>query len=196
MANNKIFKFFRNLLIVLLILILGLVAFWKTADSDTKGSIIKYLSKISWVRSLVESQVGEDYEGKIKDQDFNENDVQINEEVYTKLDLTGYTNLVLFGLDTRHQNFDAGTQSDSIIVVSINNDTNEIKMASVYRDTLVRYYYNDMEYYGKANASYSTGGVTGAISMLNTNLDLNITDYVCVNFSGLPTSLVCSVVLM
>ncbi len=70
----------------------------------------------------------------------------------------------------------------TIIVASINNDTKEVKLASIYRDTLLNIG-NDT--YTKANAAYAYGGPEQAISMLNTMLDLNITDYVTVNFSAM-----------
>ena len=39
--------------------------------------------------------------------------------------------------------------------------------------------------YNKCNAAYAQGGPEQAISMLNTNMDLDITDYVTVGFGGL-----------
>ena len=109
--------------------------------------------------------------GTIKEEDLTIN--QLDSE--TQALLSGYTNIALFGLDNRSNgDFDTG-RSDSIIVVSINNDTKEVRMASIYRDT-----YLDMDTtdgsFAKANAAYSKGGPTQAISMLNKNLDLDITD--------------------
>ena len=50
--------------------------------------------------------------------------------------MTGYTNIALFGIDTRDSGMvDDGVRSDSIIICSINNDTQEVKLVSVYRDT-------------------------------------------------------------
>lgn len=100
----------------------------------------------------------------------------------TKEGLKGYTTIALFGLDNRSNgNFESGN-SDTIIVVSINNDTGEIKMASVYRDT---YLDIDENKFRKANAAYGSGGIQQAISMLNKNLDLDITDSVSVDFNAL-----------
>ena len=73
-----------------------------------------------------------------------------------------------------------------MIIVSINNDTGSIRMASVYRDTYLKLIGDSKgEVFRKANAAYARGGAVEAISTLNTNLDLNITDYVIVNFAGL-----------
>ena len=103
-----------------------------------------------------------------------------------KKKLHGYTNIALFGLDSREGEFEKDTHSDSIIIVSINNDTGNVKMASIYRDTMFKIRKENGEsYYSKANEGFFVGGAEGAVNMLNTNLDLNITDYVVVNFSGL-----------
>ncbi len=110
-------------------------------------------------------------------------DVKINNlEPETKKALEGYESIALFGLDNRSTgNFESGN-SDTIIVVSINKETGEIKMASVYRDT---YLDIDENKFRKANAAYANGGPKQAIEMLNKNLDLDITDYVSVDFSSL-----------
>ena len=96
--------------------------------------------------------------------------------------LDQYTTIALFGLDNRSNgNFQSGN-SDVIMVASINNKTKEVKLASVYRDTYLNITEDDG--YRKANAAYNRGGPRQAINMLNTNLDLNITDYVAVDFNA------------
>lgn len=101
-------------------------------------------------------------------------------EVYR--DTGPYTNIALFGLDSRGGEIDGGVQSDCIMIASINNETDDVKIMSVYRDTLL----NQSEgYYEKANSAYNTGGPEGAISMLNRNFDLDIQNYVSVNFNAL-----------
>lgn len=97
--------------------------------------------------------------------------------------LTGYKTYAVFGVDSRGEGSDlAGDNSDTMIIVSVNNDTKEVKMVSVYRDTILNI---GNETYTKANAAYLAGGPEQAISMLNTNLDLNITDYATADFSAL-----------
>ena len=97
--------------------------------------------------------------------------------------MTGYTTYALFGIDKRSKNTELDAQnSDTIIIASINNDTKDVKLVSVYRDTLLNIG-NDT--YTKANAAYAYGGPEQAISMLNTMLDLNITEYATVNFDAM-----------
>ena len=105
----------------------------------------------------------------------------INEAVKENKELKDYTNIALFGLDTREGNLERAN-SDTIIIASINNKTREIKMVSVYRDT---YLYIGGDMYRKANAAYANGGPEWAVTMLNTNLDLDITEYVSVDFDAL-----------
>ena len=98
----------------------------------------------------------------------------------------GYHNIALFGVDARDGQLGRGTRSDTIIIASINLDTQEIKLVSVFRDTYLNLS-NDT--YNKCNAAYAQGGPEQAISMLNMNLDLDITDYVTVGFGGLIDSI-------
>ena len=93
----------------------------------------------------------------------------------------GYRNLALFGVDSRDGELDGGTNSDTIMVCSINQKTGEIRLVSVYRDT-----YLDVNEgsYSKANSAYAGGGPERAINMLNKNLDLDITDFATVDFSA------------
>lgn len=107
---------------------------------------------------------------------------KVNENVENNEALKGYRNVALFGVDSREGDLGKGTRSDSIIIASINEDTGEIKLCSVYRDTYMNLS-NDS--YNKCNTAYAKGGPEQAIIMLNMNLDLNITDYVTIGFDGL-----------
>ena len=93
----------------------------------------------------------------------------------------GYTNVALFGTDNRLGET-TGVRSDCIIVASIDNNTKEVKLVSVYRDTLLM---QADGYFNKANSAYANGGPEEAINMLNRNLDLDIEDYATVNFMSL-----------
>lgn len=123
--------------------------------------------------------------------------IQATEEGGT---MHGYMNIALFGVDavTDKQLF-KGSRSDSTMIASINLDTGDIKLVSVYRDTYLNLgtveelgldeVYTDLiptdDYYSKCNATYSYAGAQQAIKMLNMNLDMNITDFVTVGYKGL-----------
>ena len=75
---------------------------------------------------------------KVDTQKIKAEDLIINKEVQENIDLgEGYTNVALFGVDSRDGNLGEGNRTDCIIVASLNNETKEIKMASIYRDTLL-----------------------------------------------------------
>lgn len=109
--------------------------------------------------------------------------VEVNDDIKQEvLEVTEkFRTIAVFGLDNRSNgNFTSGN-SDVIIIVTIDNETQEVKMCSVYRDT-----YLDIGEgkFRKCNAAFSKGGPQAAISMLNKNLDLNISDYVTVDFNA------------
>ncbi len=95
---------------------------------------------------------------------------------------TGYLNVALFGLDSRENDLGKGNRSDTMMIASLNKATKEVKLVSIYRDTLLEL---DDGSYNKANSAYSFGGPEGAISLINRNLDMNIEKYVTVNFNAL-----------
>lgn len=111
-----------------------------------------------------------------------EDDLQISEQVKENENLKEYRNIALFGVDSRKGALTKGTLSDSIIIASINLETNDVKLCSVYRDTYLNLS-NDK--YGKCNSAYSYGGAEQAMKMLNMNLDLDIKDFVTIGFDGL-----------
>ena len=120
--------------------------------------------------------------GKIQLNMFGDGDIQINEGV----EQTGYTTIALFGGDSREGQLEAGTHADTIIIASINNSTKNIKLVSVYRDTLVEGMEGELE---KANSAYFKGGPQEAINMLNKNLDLDIQHYATVDFKALADAI-------
>lgn len=116
--------------------------------------------------------------GKLDEDELSINDLDAS----TKELLDGYTNIALFGLDNRSNGSYGAGNSDSIMIASINNDTHEVKLVSVYRDTYLNVYGDDFK---KCNSAYAKKGVEGAVAMLNQNLDLNIKEYVAVDFNAM-----------
>ena len=95
--------------------------------------------------------------------------------------LEGYRNIAIFGVDSRSDDYGTGNRSDCIIIASINNKTHEIKLISVYRDTYVQIEGHGLD---KITHAYSYGEAPLALKTLNENLDLNITEFVTVNFDS------------
>lgn len=116
--------------------------------------------------------------GKIQLNIFDKEEINVNEGA----DQNGYTTIALFGGDSREGQLEAGTHADTIMVASIDNETKQVKLVSVYRDTLTMQFDDKIK---KANNAYFVGGPKDAINMLNRNFDLDIQDYVTVDFNAL-----------
>lgn len=117
---------------------------------------------------------------KMQNESLNMNNVSINQ--IDNKDMDDYRNIALFGVDSQTNQLGKGNRSDSLIVASINKKTKDVKLLSIYRDT-----YMEVEGHGltKITHAYAYGGPDLAVSSLNRNMDLNITDYVTVNFKAL-----------
>ncbi|MDD6072177.1 MAG: LCP family protein [Clostridiales bacterium] len=102
-----------------------------------------------------------------------------------------YQTIALFGVDTREttdMTKKNAARSDAIIIACINNKTKEVKLCSVYRDCFLETAEPDSST-RKVTEAYFYGGPSGAVETLNKNLDLNITDYVTVDFKALANAI-------
>lgn len=109
--------------------------------------------------------------------------LEINQQVAENETMKGYKNIALFGVDaTEDDELYKGSRSDSIMIASINLDTGDIKLVSVYRDTFLNLGNGS---YRKCNAAYSYGGAEQAIRMLNMNLDMDIQEFITIGYKGL-----------
>ncbi len=116
---------------------------------------------------------------KIEKTELNMDNIVVNKQ---DSNMSGYQNIALFGVDNQdNEIYDKGSRTDCIMVASINKRSKKIKLLSIYRDT----YVSIDGKYDKINAAYSYGGPELAISTINRNLDLNITDFATVNFKAL-----------
>ena len=117
--------------------------------------------------------------GKMQQVDLNEEDLNVSAEVAKNL--SKFRNIAIFGIDSRADTYSKGNRSDCIIIASMNNETKEVKLVSVYRDTYVQIEGHGLD---KITHAYSYGEAPLAIKTLNTNFDLNITEFVTVNFDA------------
>ena len=126
------------------------------------------------------------FEEKNQRVNIDEEVLDIHVDVAENETMKGYRNIALFGVDSTTGSLgkdkESKTRSDTIIIASINEETKEVKLVSVYRDTFLNLG-NDT--YTKCNAAYQKGGPEQAMQMLNTNLDMDIKDFVTVGFKGL-----------
>ena len=152
----------RSFLLALLVVIVAL-----------SGALLIYM------RSLLQTVDSVDLENALES--------SISPQVRQDRTMAGYQNIALFGVDSREQDLLSGdNRSDTIMICSVNKKTGETRLVSVYRDTLLNIGGGD---YRKCNAAYAYGGPQQAVAMLNSNLDLNITDFVTIGFEGLAETI-------
>ena len=149
-------------ILVLLILVAGIFAYAKVRES---------------FENFQSSEIKADDGEKIID----DASIEINEGVIGNKNLKGYRNIALIGLDTRSGSLKYAN-SDTMIIASINNDTQQVKLVSIYRDTYLDA--GGESGYNKANDAYNRGSATQFLSMINRNLDMAVTDYIVVDFNA------------
>lgn len=134
---------------------------------------------------------------KMNQDTLDSSQIQINSEVKANTDLSqmsGTQVIALVGVDARGvegSELAESMNSDTSILCCIDHDKQEIRMVSIMRDTWMNMAKYTDEYYefDKANSAYNRGGPESMLSMLNTNLDLALTDYVTVNFKALADAI-------
>lgn len=134
---------------------------------------------------------------KMNQDTLDSSQIQINSEVKANTDLSqmsGTQVIALVGVDARGvegSELAESMNSDTIILCCIDHNKQEIRMVSIMRDTWMNMAKYTDEYYefDKANSAYNRGGPESMLSMLNTNLDFALTDYVTVNFKALADAI-------
>ena len=116
--------------------------------------------------------------GRINHVDINKEDIEITDGI--EENLKEYRNILILGLDAKDNTF-PNSRSDCIIIASINETTKDVKLVSVYRDTYLELTGRGLD---KVNHAYAYGAAPLSLSTLNTNLDLDITEFVIINFDS------------
>ena len=98
--------------------------------------------------------------------------------------MSKYRNIAILGLDSRYDTYDPDYRTDCIMIASINKETNEVQLYSIYRDTYVEMQLDGETKLDKINHAYYNG-VENTLRTINKNLDLNITEYVMADFPAL-----------
>lgn len=111
----------------------------------------------------------------------------LNEDIPENYDLSiqpvdGYINLLLLGVDSRDMNNIKGTRSDMIMVASINTETNDVTLTSIYRDTYLKL--GDTTTYDKITHACVYGGPEMTMKSLNQAMDIDLENFAIVNFKA------------
>lgn len=181
------------------VLVVTVKAFGGNGDSGNgqEGGFFKKL--FSNVGDAFSGSEGKEQKG-ISFVKLEEEKLEIAEEVKDNDVMKGYMNVALFGVDIskektnengeivlmpanslRRSGLLKGFRSDTMMIASVNLDTGDIKLVSLYRDTFL----NIGDTYSKCNAAYAKGGAEQAVKMMNTNLDMDIENFVTVSYWAL-----------
>lgn len=185
--NKKLkrIKIAKKFMVVLESLVAVIVVFYLAVMfiPGLRTAVVKAAASTVIGQKIISLMASDSYNDVIFDKDFKKENIKTNNLKYNYS--KEYTNFILFGVDSRQGEVDA-SNSDSMLIVSVHNTTGEVKMVSVYRDSLLGIYDKEGNLYNyfKVNSAYAGGGPEAAINTMNMNLDLDISDYVTVNFAG------------
>ena len=121
--------------------------------------------------------------GKMAHVDTNKAEFEIDRQVAK--DLKGYRNVALMGIDARKGEDAKNCRTDAIIVASLDKKTGDVALISVMRDS-----YLEMDsstgdiMYDKATHAHVYGGPVNTCKMLNKSLDLNISEFVVMDWNS------------
>ena len=102
-----------------------------------------------------------------------------NEEEVNYKEVDGITNVLLVGTDAR--DLKESARADSIIIATLDNNKKEIRLTSLFRDTLV-----NIDGYGpyKLNAAMAFGGISLLKDTIQETYNISIDKYIIINFWG------------
>jgi LCP family protein required for cell wall assembly len=92
-------------------------------------------------------------------------------------------NYLLLGTDTGELGRDYKGRTDTLMVLTINPKTNQSRITSIPRDTMVNYQGSTI----KINAAYAYGSAGTAVSTVQDLLGIELTGYALINMGGLST---------
>ena len=163
MLNNDS-KQFKNVMKIILYISIVVILF---VGGLLTGKSLKLLSKIS----SIENNLNKD------DLGINEDLINNSEELSNGKIIT----IAAFGLDRRTS--DETPRSDAIMLITIDSSQKKVKLISIMRDLYVNI---DGVGKDKLNHAYFYGGPSLSIKTLNNTFNLNIEDYISLDFFNLP----------
>lgn len=121
---------------------------------------------------------------KMQKVETKESDFKISKEANDKL--SNYRNIAVLGIDARQNESFKGSRSDAIVIVSIDKNTGNIKLISVMRDSYLYFVgYDDKTLVlDKVTHAHAFGGPTNTCLALNKALDLNIKEFVVLDWKA------------
>ena len=156
----------RTKIIIAIVIILAIVAGFALAG----WLYIKHLYNKMEFKPLDETDLG----------------INITEVETKKVQIENYTRFVIFFCVSRDADNQYYGRSDTIIIVTINNDTKHMTFISIPRDT-----YADVPGYGmtKINHAFAYGQEQLSIKTINSNFGLDLNQYITIDFTGLVAAI-------
>lgn len=176
--NNKLKIIIIITIIIAHVISCGFIYFWSFLNKIPRQVLPQTDRELGINRSSIrESDGNNTITPKIKGEN-HEDEPQMTFEEYDKN--KDVINIILFGLDRKDR--DEAGRADSIILVSVDRKRNKIKITSFMRDMYVPI--PEMED-NRINSTYAIGGPALSIKTININFQLDIRDYVSIDFVGL-----------
>ncbi|EOU1614315.1 LCP family protein [Clostridium perfringens] len=153
-----------------------------TKNSKIKNSKIKYiilalilviLGLIGVSTYYINLKINKVQKVEINKENLSINEKQVKEENHIK-------NIALFGIDAPKGKVG---RSDAIMILTLDEEHKVMKLTSIMRDSYV-----DIPGHGddKITHAYAFGGPELAMKTLNENFNVNVEDFMAVNFTSLP----------
>ncbi|MDM0500701.1 LCP family protein [Clostridium perfringens] len=153
-----------------------------TKNSKIKNSKIRYiilvlilviLGLIGVSTYYINLKINKVQKVEINKENLSINEKQVKEEKHIK-------NIALFGIDAPKGKVG---RSDAIMIITLDEEHKVMKLTSIMRDSYV-----DIPGHGddKINHAYAFGGPELAMKALNENFNVNVEDFMAVNFTSLP----------
>lgn len=106
-------------------------------------------------------------------------------------ELKDYRNILIMGIDKRKWEDIETCRSDAMIIASINKKTGKFKMVSVVRDSFLQLEENDQLVIDKLTHAHAYGGPVNTIRAINRNLDLNIKEFIRIDWKTVADTVDC-----
>lgn len=106
--------------------------------------------------------------------------VDVDKDKLGIVNVDGYINFLIMGVDSRDMDDSKGSRTDALILVSLEEKTNKLKLTSIYRDTMLKM--GDSKKYDKITHAFAYGGAKDTIKSLNQAMDLDIDKFVVINW--------------
>ena len=106
--------------------------------------------------------------------------IDVDKDKLGIVDVDGYVNFLVMGLDSRDMNDFKGSRTDALILVSLEEKTNKVKLTSIYRDTMLKM--GNTDKYDKITHAFAYDGPANTVKSINQAMDLNVDKFVVINW--------------